>query len=100
MKQIICAAFKSSDKCKLEKHRIKMIDATKRFFSCKDCKQRTISLDRLPKGSCAKCGGSNWEKAGMIGERKGPKLGGETLSLRGNEENSIGSSFTPLRLDV
>jgi len=93
-------AFKSSDKCKLEKHRIKMIDATKRFFSCKDCKQRTISLDRLPKGSCAKCGGSNWEKAGMIGERKGPKLGGETLSLRGNEENSIGSSFTPLRLDV
>jgi len=83
-------AFKSSELCKQEKHKIKVIDATKRFFSCKDCKNRTVSLDKLPKTSCSKCGGSNWVKAGMIAEKKGPKLDSETLSIRGNEESVIG----------
>jgi len=28
----------------------------------------------------------------MIAERRGPKLGGETLSIRGNEEKFMGTS--------
>jgi len=44
--------------------------------------------------SCGQCGGSNWVRAGMVAERKGPKMGGETLSVRGNEEKWIGSAKT------
>merc|ERR1719203_1418201 len=78
-------AYSASEKCRQEGHRIKSIDATKRFFSCKGCQKRTTSLDRLPREACKQCGGNNWVKAGMMGERKGPKLGGETLSIRGME---------------
>ena len=42
--------------------------------------------------SCSKCGGSSWVRAGMIAERAGPKLGAETLSVRGNEEKWIGGA--------
>ena len=42
--------------------------------------------------SCKKCGGSSWLKAGMIAERSGPKLGAETLSIRGAEEKWIGGA--------
>ena len=92
--------FKSKYICKEQKHKLKVIDATKRFFSCKDCKNRTVSLDRLPRGTCSKCGGSNWDKAGMIRERKGPQLASESLSIRGSEEHSIGSSLRPLDLNI
>jgi len=92
--------FKSSDLCKQAKHRIKLIDATKRFFSCKDCKKRVVTLDRLPRGSCAKCGGSSWVKAGMVGERKGPKLASEMLSIRGNEESRLGCAQGPVNLNI
>jgi len=85
-------AYSASEKCRQEGHRIKSIDATKRFFSCKGCKKRTTSLDRLPREACKQCGGNNWVKAGMMGERKGPKLGGETLSIRGMESTFMGST--------
>jgi len=85
-------AYSASDKCRSEGHRIKSIDATKRFFSCKGCKKRTTSLDRLPREACKQCGGNNWVKAGMMGERKGPKLGSETLSIRGIESTFMGST--------
>lgn len=55
----------ASELCRREGHPIRTIKATKRFFQCKDCKQRTISLDRLPKRPCVNCGSSNWEKAAM-----------------------------------
>ena len=92
--------FKSSELCKQQGHRVKVVEATKRFFSCKDCKRRTISLDRLPKKTCDKCGGSNWERAGMIAERKGPKLEHEKLSVRGNEETFLGSTRGPVNLNI
>ena len=85
-------SYKASDICREKGHRVKVINAKKRFFKCADCKNRTQSLDRLPKESCSKCGGSRWEKAGMIGERKGPKLDSEQLSIRGNEEKYLGST--------
>ena len=92
--------FKSSELCKQAGHRVKVIEATKRFFSCKDCKRRTVSLDRLPKKCCDKCGGSSWERAAMIAERKGPKLATEMLSVRGNEETFLGSTKGPVNLNI
>jgi minichromosome maintenance protein 10 len=55
-------SFKASDLCRDKGHKVKVIDAKKRFFACGDCKQRTVSLDRLPKECCPKCGGSRWEQ--------------------------------------
>ena len=85
-------SYKASELCREKGHKVKVINVKKRFFKCADCKNRTQSLDRLPKESCSKCGGSRWEKAGMIGERKAPKLDTEQLSIRGNEEKFIGST--------
>ena len=42
-------SFKASELCREKGHRVKVIDAKKRFFKCGDCKNRTVSLDRLPK---------------------------------------------------
>ena len=42
-------SFKSSELCREKGHRVKVINAKKRFFKCGDCKNRTVSLDRLPK---------------------------------------------------
>ncbi len=58
-------ALSASELCRREGHALKSIKAVKRFFKCKDCKQRTITLDRLPKRACNHCGSSNWEKAAM-----------------------------------
>lgn len=58
-------ALSASELCRREGHPVRTIKAVKRFFQCKDCKQRTISLDRLPKRPCTHCGSSNWVKAAM-----------------------------------
>ena len=92
--------FKSSQLCKEQGHKVKLIEAEKRFFSCKDCKARTVSLDRLPRTSCSKCGGSSWERAGMISERRGPKLENELLSLRGNEEMFLGTTTGTINVNI
>ena len=92
--------FKSSELCKQQGHKVKVVDATKRFFRCKDCNRRTVSLDRLPNKSCDKCGGSTWERAGMIAERKGPQLETEKLSLRGNEETFLGSTRGAVNINI
>ena len=92
--------FKSSELCKSQGHKVKVVEAEKRFFSCKDCKARTVSLDRLPKKTCGRCGGSNWQRAGMISERSGPKLENELLSLRGNEEMFLGTTSGTINLNL
>lgn len=92
--------FKSSELCKEQGHKVKVIETSKRFFACKDCKRRTISLDRLPKKCCDKCGGSSWERVGMIAERKGPKLDHEMLSVRGNEETFLGSTKGSVNINI
>jgi len=93
-------AFKASDICKQEQHRYKVIDAVKRFYHCKDCKKRVTCLTKLPKEACTKCGGSSWVRSGMIAERKGPKLGGENLSVRGNEEGWLGGTIMNANIDI
>ncbi|XP_012863045.2 protein MCM10 homolog isoform X2 [Echinops telfairi] len=76
--------FKPLETCISEQHDYHFHDGVKRFFKC-PCGNRSISLDRLPKKHCSNCGLFKWERDGMLKEKKGPKIGGETLLPRGEE---------------
>nr|XP_033814053.1 protein MCM10 homolog isoform X2 [Geotrypetes seraphini] len=76
--------FKLLEMCVSEKHDYHWHDAIKRFFKC-PCGNRSISLDRLPRKHCSTCGLYKWRRDGMLKEKKGPKIGGETLLPRGEE---------------
>ncbi|XP_007429950.1 protein MCM10 homolog, partial [Python bivittatus] len=77
--------FKLLDSCKTEHHDYHWHDGVKRFFKC-PCGNRAISLDKLPKKHCSNCGLFKWERDGMLKEKKGPKIGAETLLPRGEEQ--------------
>ncbi|RXN25710.1 MCM10 -like protein [Labeo rohita] len=77
--------FKPADRCVEEKHDYHWHDAIKRFFKC-PCGQRKICLARMPHGACSHCGLFKWERDGMLKEKKGPKIGGELLMTRGEEQ--------------
>lgn len=77
--------FKPADRCVEEKHDYHWHDAVKRFFKC-PCGQRKICLARMPHGACSHCGLFKWERDGMLKEKKGPKIGGELLMPRGEEQ--------------
>ncbi|XP_062435063.1 protein MCM10 homolog [Rhea pennata] len=77
--------FKPLETCVQDNHDYHWHDGLKRFFKC-PCGNRAISLDRLPKKSCSTCGLFKWERDGMLKEKKGPKIGGETLLPRGEEQ--------------
>ncbi|KAL1785241.1 MCM10-like [Sigmodon hispidus] len=76
--------FKPLETCISEQHNLHWHDGVKRFFKC-PCGNRTISLDRLPNKHCSNCGLYKWERDGMLKEKTGPKIGGETLLPRGEE---------------
>ncbi|KAM9029088.1 protein MCM10 homolog isoform 1-T1 [Ara ararauna] len=76
--------FKPLETCVKDNHDYHFHDAVKRFFKC-PCGSRAISLHRLPKKACSTCGLYSWERDGMLKEKKGPKIGGETLLPRGEE---------------
>ncbi|XP_049480553.1 protein MCM10 homolog isoform X1 [Panthera uncia] len=76
--------FKPLETCVSEQHDYHWHDGLKRFFKC-PCGNRSISLDRLPKKHCSNCGLFKWERDGMLKEKTGPKIGGETLLPRGEE---------------
>lgn len=84
-------AFSASQLCKDQAHPLKVSDGKKRFFQCKDCGYRVATPFKLPQVSCKVCKGSNWLRAAMIRERKGPKTDAEILSVRGDEETFIGN---------
>nr|XP_010305914.1 PREDICTED: protein MCM10 homolog [Balearica regulorum gibbericeps] len=77
--------FKPLETCVQDNHDYHWHDAIKRFFKC-PCGNRAITLDRLPKKPCSTCGLFKWERDGMLKEKKGPKIGGETLLPRGEEQ--------------
>jgi minichromosome maintenance protein 10 len=53
-------------RCKEQGHRIKKVDATKRFFECGNCKTRTFTLNvQFPSFPCDKCGMRQFHKCGM-----------------------------------
>lgn len=94
-KAVVCqqckyTAFSAADRCKEERHPLRIIDATKRFFKCKDCGNRTATVHKLPKTSCNNCKGSKWERAAMIKERI-VGTDRDTLCIRGDEETFLGS---------
>ncbi|XP_036999433.2 protein MCM10 homolog isoform X2 [Artibeus jamaicensis] len=76
--------FKPLETCISEQHDYHWHDGVKRFFKC-PCGSRCISLDRLPRKHCRNCGLFRWERDGMLKEKMGPKIGGETLLPRGEE---------------
>ncbi|XP_031214204.1 protein MCM10 homolog isoform X1 [Mastomys coucha] len=76
--------FKPLETCVSEQHNLHWHDGVKRFFKC-PCGNRTISLDKLPHKHCRNCGLYKWERDGMLKEKTGPKVGGETLLPRGEE---------------
>nr|XP_051677501.1 protein MCM10 homolog isoform X1 [Oryctolagus cuniculus]XP_051677503.1 protein MCM10 homolog isoform X1 [Oryctolagus cuniculus] len=76
--------FKPLETCISEQHDYHWHDGVKRFFKC-PCGNRSISLDRLPRKHCSNCGLYKWERDGMLKEKTGPKIGGETLLPRGEE---------------
>ncbi|KAM5337268.1 protein MCM10 homolog isoform 1-T2 [Glossophaga mutica] len=76
--------FKPLETCISEQHDYHWHDGMKRFFKC-PCGSRCISLDRLPRKHCSNCGLFKWERDGMLKEKTGPKIGGETLLPRGEE---------------
>ncbi|XP_036921818.1 protein MCM10 homolog [Sturnira hondurensis] len=76
--------FKPLETCVSEQHDYHWHDGMKRFFRC-PCGSRCISLDRLPRKHCRNCGLFRWERDGMLKEKMGPKIGGETLLPRGEE---------------
>ncbi|XP_075130128.1 protein MCM10 homolog [Leptodactylus fuscus] len=84
--------YKPLDKCVSENHDFHWHDAVKRFFKC-PCGNRTIALDRLPKKPCSTCGVFKWERDGMLKEKSGPKIGGETLLPRGEEHGKFLNSL-------
>ncbi|XP_018409212.1 PREDICTED: protein MCM10 homolog [Nanorana parkeri] len=84
--------YKPLDTCVSENHDFHWHDGVKRFFKC-PCGNRTISLDRLPKKSCSTCGLFKWERDGMLKEKRGPKIGGETLLPRGEEHGRFLNSL-------
>nr|XP_008109660.1 PREDICTED: protein MCM10 homolog isoform X1 [Anolis carolinensis]XP_008109661.1 PREDICTED: protein MCM10 homolog isoform X1 [Anolis carolinensis]XP_008109662.1 PREDICTED: protein MCM10 homolog isoform X1 [Anolis carolinensis]XP_008109663.1 PREDICTED: protein MCM10 homolog isoform X1 [Anolis carolinensis] len=77
--------FKLLDSCVEQNHDYHWHDGVKRFFKC-PCGNRAISLDKLPKKHCSNCGLFKWERDGMLKEKKGPKIGAETLLPRGEEQ--------------
>ncbi|XP_022224430.2 protein MCM10 homolog [Drosophila obscura] len=103
-KAVICqqckyTAFSAADRCKQEGHPLKIVDAEKRFFQCKDCGNRTTTVFKLPKHSCKSCKGSRWERAAMIREKK-VCTGRESLSVRGDEETFLGSVASSASLNL
>lgn len=103
-KAVICTrckyiAFSAADRCKEERHELRVRDAEKRFFKCADCGNRTISLHRLPKTTCKNCHGSRWERCAMMRERRGPEIG-TSLSIRGDEEKFLGSCANAANLNL
>lgn len=83
-------AFKPGNGCKENRHTIKTVEATKRFFQCKKCKQRTTTIHKFPTEPCRNCGMQNFERTSMHQERQ-TKTPSEELCIRGNELKYLSS---------
>lgn len=92
-------SFSAAERCKQEKHPLKVFDTVKRFFKCSNCSNRHISLEVIPTQPCKNCHHNRWQRAGMMAERKTVTLA-STLSITGGEEflghNDIGTSINLL----
>lgn len=82
-------SFSAADLCKKEKHPLKVYDAMKRFFSCGNCGNRTVTLEMIPLLPCKNCNNIRWERTGMMKEKK--VTGIHSLSIRGGEQTFVNS---------
>ncbi|KAF5287199.1 hypothetical protein FQA39_LY16018 [Lamprigera yunnana] len=89
--------FSASDLCKTDKHPLKVFNATKRFFKCGKCGNRTVSLSVVPMDACKNCGSGKWERTSMMRERK-DGIVAPTLSIRGGEQKFVNSVVTDSHL--
>lgn len=89
--------FSASEWCKKEKHALKVLDATKRFFKCGDCNTRTTCLTMFPMISCTNCNGSKWERAPMMSHKKVDEV---NLSIRGDEQSFLNAMQPKLSLGL
>lgn len=90
--------FSAAERCKEEKHVLKVFNAVKRFFKCGNCGNRTVSLEVCPLTSCKNCGGSKWERTAMMKEKI--VTVGQTLSIRGGEQTFINSVETNSNINL
>ncbi|CAH0549858.1 unnamed protein product [Brassicogethes aeneus] len=91
-------SFSAAEKCKTEKHRLKVSDATKRFFKCGNCSNRVASLEIVPTKLCGSCGAGRWERTGMMKEKTVTHA--HSLSIRGGEQKFVGGATTNANLDL
>ena len=70
-------------------HSVTRVEATKRFWECKQCKKRVTTFGvSYPKFSCSKCKSDNFEKVGMVKAPKGHMTNvasREQFKVRGEE---------------
>lgn len=91
-------SFSASDRCKAEKHPLKVYDTVKRFFKCSNCSNRTVCLTVVPLEGCQKCVNGKWERCAMIAERNVKTL--TQLSIRGGEERYVGGAVTNANINL
>ncbi|XP_062522782.1 protein MCM10 homolog [Corticium candelabrum] len=85
-------AESAAQRCLDERHKTVKHKATKRFFSCKNCKQRTCTYDeKYPLKSCKNCANHNFEKKSMFIERKTSSE--DKLLIRGLEHPKFMNSL-------
>ncbi|GJQ84239.1 Mcm10 [Trypoxylus dichotomus] len=91
-------SFSASERCKAEKHPLKVFDSFKRFFKCGNCGNRTVCLEVVPIIACKNCGGGKWERTSMVKEKNVSGL--HNLSIRGGEQKFVNSVATDVNLDL
>ncbi|KAL3275981.1 hypothetical protein HHI36_020712 [Cryptolaemus montrouzieri] len=91
-------SFSAADKCKTEKHRLKVYNAFKRFFKCGHCGNRTACLDIVPIHPCKNCGSGNWERTTMMKEKNVTST--VSLSIRGGEQKHLNSIVTDANINL
>lgn len=91
-------SFSAADRCKTERHPLKVADAVKRFFKCGDCGNRTACLEIVPTKSCNNCGGAKWERTTMMKERIVSASQG--LSIRGGEQKFVNSVVADANINL
>lgn len=89
--------FSASEWCKTEKHPLRVLDATKRFFRCNDCHTKVSSLTMFPLIACRVCNGSKWERAPMMTHKKVEEI---HLSIRGDEQAFLSSMQPKLSMGL
>ena len=45
--------LRASERCRSEGHTLTYFDAVKRWFNCRVCSQKTITIDKLPSTPCS-----------------------------------------------